>query len=249
METTERQRLAQFVEYLGVSTKTFEESCGLYNGYVKGKRTKRLGEEGIAKILGKYPNLNKVWLLTGDGEMLTKSPADIPGVMRASELDAAPMEHPTSVTRLSSIPGMLPETSFKFAAGQTELVNERESVNRYWYLPDCTDCEAVAPVSGQSMQPALPAGCYVALKRFNALRENPNSIPFGEIFGVVVEDECTGERHGYIKVIRKHKEPELAKNYWIAHSINPEYDDFDIAINQVCSLWIVKQHIVTDFNY
>lgn len=248
METTVKQRLIKFYEAKGLSKSEFERLCGLSNGYIDKLRHSPSATK-LESIYLRFPDLNKVWLLTGDGEMLTKSPADIPGVMRASELDAAPMEHTRSAVRLSSIPGMLPETSFKFAAGQTELVNERESINRYWYLPDCTDCEAVAPVSGQSMQPALPAGCYVALKRFNALSDNPNSIPFGEIFGVVVEDECTGERHGYIKVIRKHKEPELAKNYWIAHSINPEYDDFDIAINQVRSLWIVKQHIVTDFNY
>ena len=36
-------------------------------------------------------------------------------------------------------------------------------------------------------------------------------------------------------------------NNWIAHSINTEeFDDFDIEIDQIRSLWIVKQHIVSD---
>lgn len=105
-------------------------------------------------------------------------------------------------------------------------------------------------VAGTFMLPNLPPGCYVALKRYNLTGGNPNTIPFGQIFGIVVEDEHTGEYHGHIKVLRRHKDPELAKSFWIAHSFNAEeYDDFDIAIQQVRSLWIVKQHIVSDTIY
>lgn len=142
---------------------------------------------------------------------------------------------------------LLPEVTFKFAAGQAELITQTEDITRYWYLPDCKDCEGVAQIVGNSMTPALPAGCWVALKKYTLPRNNPNAIPFGNIFGVVVEDEITGDYHGHIKVIRRYKDQELSRKYWIAHSINEkEFDDFDIEIAQVRSLWIVKQHIVSD---
>ena len=97
------------------------------------------------------------------------------------------------------------------------------------------------------MSPTLPSGCWVALKRYTLPHENPNTIPFGNIFGIVVEDKDTGEYHGHIKVLRRYKELSLANKYWIAHSINTEeFDDFDIEISQVRGLWIVKQHIVSD---
>lgn len=184
------------------------------------------------KILNAAPDLNREWLMTGVGEML---------------VEGAPMIQ-TSVN-LSTIPGMLPEIDFIFAAGQTDLVCEERTVNRYWYLPDCRDCEAVVPIQGTSMQPNFPAGCYAAMKRYNIPNNNPNAIPFGQVFGIVVEDDVTGEWHGYVKVLRRHKDPESAKLYWIAHSFNPDYDDFDIPLAQVKSLWIVKQHIVNDVNY
>lgn len=137
--------------------------------------------------------------------------------------------------------------SFKFAAGQTQLINVTEDITRYWYLPDCKDCEGVAQVVGRSMSPTLPSGCWVALKKYTLPHENPNMIPFGNIFGIVVEDKETGEYHGHIKVLRRYKEQSLSHKYWIAHSINTEeFDDFDIEIEQVRSLWIVKQHIVSD---
>ena len=48
-------------------------------------------------------------------------------------------------------------------------------------------------------------------------------------------------------MLRRYKEQSLSHKYWIAHSINTgEFDDFDIEIEQVRSLWIVKQHIVSD---
>lgn len=142
---------------------------------------------------------------------------------------------------------LLPEVNFKFSAGQTQLISGREDITRYWYLPDCKDCEGVAQVVGNSMQPTFPAGCYVALKRYSIPTENPNLIPFGNVFGIVVEDKMTGEYHGHIKILRRYKDQSLASKYWIAHSINDaEFDDFDIEIAQVRSLWVVKQHIVND---
>ena len=155
----------------------------------------------------------------------------------------------TESTSPHNIPGMLPEVSFRFAAGQRQLITEREKINRHWYFPDCTDCDAVVPIEGDSMMPNMPPGSFAVLKRFYVTANNPNSIPFGQVFGIVVEDEATGDYHGYVKVLRKHKDAETAKQCWIAHSFNPDYDDFDIHLSQVRSLWIVKQYVVSSMAY
>lgn len=244
MENTVKQRLIDYLAFKKIGQNRFEKMAGVSNGYIH--NLKNAPKTPIlTKILQAAPDLNRVWLLTGEGEMLTTSPASIPGVVRASELSESPPMEPGPAR-----PRMLPEVDFEFAAGPQLRINEREAVTRHWYLPDCTDCEAVVPVVGNSMLPNLPPGCFVALKRYNLTGDNPNTIPFGQIFGIVVEDEHTGEFHGHIKVLRRHKDPELAKSFWIAHSFNTaEFDDFDIAIQQVHSLWIVKQHIVSDTIY
>lgn len=244
MEGTVKERLIRFIKSKGLSQKKFEQVVGLSNGYVN-NISRSIGADKMQSILCAFPELNQTWLLTGEGEMLIKKSVDIPGVVRASELSESPPMEPGPAR-----PRMLPEVDFEFAAGPQLRINEREAVTRHWYLPDCTDCEAVVPVVGNSMLPNLPPGCFVALKRYNLTGDNPNTIPFGQIFGIVVEDEHTGEFHGHIKVLRRHKDPELAKSFWIAHSFNTaEFDDFDIAIQQVHSLWIVKQHIVSDTIY
>ncbi|WP_373147761.1 S24 family peptidase [Parabacteroides distasonis] len=181
------------------------------------------------------------WILNGEGEI-------------NDEILSIPASSGTAITTEEEYNDaigkglkLLPQVSFKFAAGQTQLINTTEDITRYWYLPDCKDCEGVAQVVGRSMSPTLPSGCWVALKRYTLPKDNPNTIPFGNIFGIVVEDEDTGEYHGHIKVLRRYKDQIASRKYWIAHSINSdEFDDYDIEICQVRSLWIVKQHIVSD---
>lgn len=138
---------------------------------------------------------------------------------------------------------MIPETSFEFSAGGSLILTDDKVVN-YWYLPDCTDCEAIVPMRGESMMPKYPPGSKLALKKFGVA--NPLAIPFGQEFAIVLEDTTTGFYHGHIKILRRHPDREMSKKYWIARSINKEYDDFEIEIDQVRSLWIVKQYAVNN---
>ena len=66
MKETVRDRLLQFINELGISTRMFEQNCGLSNGFVRntGDSIRRNNLEKISTI---YPDLNTTWLLTGDG--------------------------------------------------------------------------------------------------------------------------------------------------------------------------------------
>lgn len=134
-----------------------------------------------------------------------------------------------------------------FANDRVEIFNDNELIKRYWYLPECKDCDGFAQIAGNSMSPSFPSGCWVALKRYGYDIERPNEIAFGNTFGVVTENPVTGKYHGHVKILRRHKDTQLAKRYWIARSINiTDFDDFDIDISTVRGLWIVKQHVVSD---
>ena len=235
MDNTVKQRIKRFIEYKNISIRAFERSCGLSNGYVNGIEETIMPRK-LSSISLQYPELNTAWLLTGKGEMLNSSNN------KAIEIEC----EEDYQTAIKAGLRLIPETSFTFAAGQTELVVQNETIARYWYLPDCKDCEGIASMQGNSMLPAYPPGCKLVLKRYSYDYDNPNSIPFGSVFGIVVEDKITGDYHGHIKILRRYRDFEMSKKYWIAHSVNSEFDDFDIEIAQVRSLWIVKQHIVSD---
>lgn len=67
------ERIRKFAAHKGLTIAEFERMCGLSNGYVL-KVKDSLGKRGLSDILRNFPDLNKDWLLTGEGEMLNSVP-------------------------------------------------------------------------------------------------------------------------------------------------------------------------------
>ncbi len=67
-------RLMQFIKYVGLSARQFDLSIGASNGYTlrMKKNNASIGSDVIENILRVYPQLNVVWLITGEGDMLKK---------------------------------------------------------------------------------------------------------------------------------------------------------------------------------
>lgn len=65
-------RLMQFINYAGLSARQFDLSIGASNGYTlrMQKNSASVGSDVIENILKAYPQLNVVWLITGEGDML-----------------------------------------------------------------------------------------------------------------------------------------------------------------------------------
>ena len=71
-------RLMQFIKYAGLSARQFDISSGASNGYTlrMSKNRASIGSDVIETILRTYPDLNVVWLLTGEGPMLKSQMED-----------------------------------------------------------------------------------------------------------------------------------------------------------------------------
>ena len=94
MKTTVKQRLIEYLKYKGIGQNKFEKMAGISNGYISNiKSTPR--DEKLTKILQVSPDLNRVWLLTGEGEMLNTSGMIDPGSVAPS--NAVPSEEVTEV--------------------------------------------------------------------------------------------------------------------------------------------------------
>ncbi|WP_422080313.1 hypothetical protein [Ulvibacterium sp.] len=65
-------RLMQFIKYAGLSARKFDISIGASNGYTlrMKKNNASIGSDVIENIVRVYPQLNVVWLITGEGKML-----------------------------------------------------------------------------------------------------------------------------------------------------------------------------------
>lgn len=70
--STVKDRTIEFVKFKGITMKTFEQKCGLSTGYVTSMR-KGFGSDKLSNVLIAFPELNRDWLLYGEGEMIKGS--------------------------------------------------------------------------------------------------------------------------------------------------------------------------------
>ncbi len=66
------ERLAMYLQFRAITPHFFERKIHLSNGYFS-KQIKNLGSVGsdiLVKIHDNYPDLNMLWVLTGEGEMI-----------------------------------------------------------------------------------------------------------------------------------------------------------------------------------
>lgn len=76
MESAVKQRLVQFIKSMHMTQRAFEIRCGMSNGYVANIR-KGIGEDYLLNIAQQFPQLNRAWLLFGEGEMLKSTTPSI----------------------------------------------------------------------------------------------------------------------------------------------------------------------------
>src|SRR5690606_30886907 len=68
-------RLKKVIDWSGLSTNAFAQTIGLKraeNLYQIKKGNYSISKELADKITSKYDNINKLWLLTGEGQMFTQ---------------------------------------------------------------------------------------------------------------------------------------------------------------------------------
>lgn len=73
---TIKERIEIFIEHQGIRRSVFEKSCGFSNGYTRNLKENPSATK-IEDILNAYPELNRVWLLSGEGEMLRPASTNV----------------------------------------------------------------------------------------------------------------------------------------------------------------------------
>lgn len=83
------QRLFIYLNYKDLPHTRFEKEAGLSNGYLNTqlKREADLGEGTLLKIIDKCLDLNPIWLLTGNGDMIKEDFKPTKTIEKESEYD------------------------------------------------------------------------------------------------------------------------------------------------------------------
>ena len=106
METTVKQRLIAFINYLGISKNAFEKSCGLSTRYVS-NISSSISPEKLKQIALNYPQINIEWLMAGEGEMLKPSTTHNSGDITITGNNNSHIGHGNNYAGTASTPAII----------------------------------------------------------------------------------------------------------------------------------------------
>lgn len=152
-----------FIKEKGLSQKRFEVAANLSNGYLNSLRHAPSASK-LQSILCAFPELNRNWLLTGDGSMYNTEDSSI----------IVPV--PPSEGR--------PYYNVDFKLGYDIMFNDQTTIPHCFvsFPPNNVDCWCNA--YGNSMAPTISSGDIVGLK----LIEDPSTLINGEIYAIVTSN-------------------------------------------------------------
>lgn len=196
-----------------IGTKTSQAIYDLQKG-----RTKTISPAMADKITSCYPAVNRVWLLTGEGEMLKDA------LQKNAVQD---MTNKSATDTLSDYETwLLPQTahggSLTSIPADGVLLQNCEKI-----ISPIKGVDFAISVYGESMAPEYPSGSRVLIKRIN-----PDAyIDWGKAYvldtcnGVILKEVLKCEREGYVT----------------CHSINPDpkFADFDVLMSDIYGMYRV----------
>lgn len=208
MEETVKDRLTKFRQYKNLGQGKFEKLSGLSNGYLTQLR-KAPGSEKLQRILCTFPELNRTWLLTGEGDMLN-------GVQAEQTIQ------PSTESDIHLIP-LLP-VSAQGGSLNDFVVSIKESSCEKIISP-IKGADYAMSVSGESMAPEYPSGSQILIKRI----DEKAFIDWGRVY---VLDTCNG-------TVIKRLFPSEAADKVLCKSINPEFPPFEVSLSDVYAVYRV----------
>ena len=213
------ERFDKYMKYKGLNDNQVTNKCGLSKGLIGQARTGKsdLGIKAIDKILIIYQDLNRVWLLTGEGEMIKNNltPQQYYGGDTEKQKAGEPQMYIVSLIPISAKGGTLDE----FSRGIME--NDCEKV-----LSPIKGADFAITVCGDSMSPDYPSGCHIFIKKI----EERAFIDWGKVF---VLDTVNGTI--IKKLMPVADDPSKIK----CISINPEYPPYEISLEYVRGIYRV----------
>lgn len=233
MENKVLQRLRVFVKSKGLTLKAFGDSVDVTEGTIKSmfNRGTNPSVDMLLKISNAYPNISLKWLLKGEGEMYNgnevraeASKTEIKTTYREYQPVGEPLAEYLPVSNFK----LIPLVNMDVAGGSSnDVVDTPQYIEKYVPFIDAKDGDKCCPVTNNSMTPRYPPGTLVQIRKIEQWRE---FIEYGRIYVVDLKD---GRR--LIKQVKRGE----SREYYTLHSFNEEYDDVQISMNMIHSMWLV----------
>jgi phage repressor protein C with HTH and peptisase S24 domain/DNA-binding XRE family transcriptional regulator len=242
-----RKRLLFFLNYLKIGQFKFENNVGLSRGFMN-KMRDNMRIDTLNKIIKAYPELNKEWLLTGNGEMLinkhiNNSKATVSGnnnivtqgnVIGSNVIGNNITNGNVTVGKSSQVhentgtskPVYLYDVSAAAGYGSFDIMISQERVVGEYTVPAFKGVDWMIYVKGSSMYPKYSSGDIVACR---VLSES-KFIQWGKVYVVATKEQG---------LLVKRLEQSEKENCLLAVSDNEAYRPFDIPMDEVTGIALV----------
>lgn len=204
---TVKERLIELLKAVGMSKVEFARRMGLSDAYVSTMR-RSLPEDKVLKMTTIFPNLNRDWLLYGEGEMFTDETPE-----KDLSIEGNPNEYFVPLLPVHAFAGSLQEYSEGVLPSQcTRLA-----------VP-VRGAQMAIPVSGDSMEPQIHNGSVAVISRIN----DAAFIPWGNPMVLDTENGVL------LKVLKQSKK---GTDFIEAVSYNPDYSPLDIPKSSIYGIY------------
>ena len=223
MENSGKEVISLILKELGIKAPTFANSIGVkYQRIldIQNGKTKKVSPIVADAIIEKYPQFNRIWLLTGEGEMLKDiEPKRIS--LGASMMKSAIDQPDAAIYTVPLLPISAQGGSFN---DFVESIKENDCER---IVSPIKAVDLAVTVSGDSMAPEYPSGCKILIKKIN----EEAFIEWGKVY---VLDTCNGT---VIKEVHRGKTEDEIECY----SINPDpkFQPFSVKFADIFGMYRV----------
>lgn len=207
-----KERLLQIIDHEKISVSQFERRSGLSNGYIKNIR-KSISTDKLDGILRAFPDINRDWLIRGEGDMISESTTDPPQVVHVNQNMNGILVYDIDATCGKQSRDI--DFTDDIVIGSIDLPN----ISR--------DCKIIR-ANGDSMIPTICDGNWIAIREVYDF----DDVFYGQIYVVVTSE------YRMIKYVRKYEQDE--DHYFLLRSANPNYDDITMRKDKIRKLFIVE---------
>ena len=217
-----KDRIIEFCKRKGLSVRQFEIQCNMSNGYVSSMR-KGFGAEKLENVLKAFPDLNRDWLVYGEGEMLRKSHDVSPDRTFRLQTDRTLREQDIPLYEITA------------TAGLVNIFNDVQLIPvDHLRVPNLPPVDGAVYVRGDSMSPLLKSGDIIIFKKMDL---DPGGILWGQIY--LLSYSIAGDNYTVVKYIKR----SAIEGHIQLVSANDFYDPVDIPAGSVTALALVKASI------
>lgn len=219
---TTKDRLLKYIAHTGLATSRFESLCGLSNGYVRNLKS-QIGEDKLSNILNAFPELSKIWLLTGEGSMLVNNSAN--NLVNTSN-PSAPAVSSSSIEEETKRVPLIP---FEAQGGQLDgFARNGVTLAQCETVPTpFKGAQFAISVRGQSMSPAYPSGCVLFISKNIA-----DWVEWGKVYVLDTENGV---------IVKQLAPSSLGNDFVCCKSFNdaPEFAPFDVPKSTIFGIYRV----------